>query len=645
MPIPNPHEQVAFPEGRYLTMCNEIATKFGGQTRAMIMRNRLITQHTGIPTTLLTTESKPVYDEVREVLRDSGQLVEGMDLLNLYEWYRLNTPTDAPDESVEALGGQLGEVAGTTTSDVLHPDGTVYYTAHSQSGKDLARDYRRADGSIYLRAPGPGAPAASRVPYILTDAEGRPIRSWETVGGWLWHWLELLAGDAERVFFVTDSRFALRDVMPRQDDRFYFLHLMHNNHVVKERRWNSQLSGKYAPLLDNIHEYDALVNLTHRQSEHLAMRYGSTSHRFVVPNPVELPELPETMPQREPATFVTVARLEPQKRLEHAIKAFAKVIEKRPEAKFQIYGDGKLYKPLADLIETLDVGKNVQLMGHDPRAKEALLHATGFIMTSVNEGYPLATLESLSFGCPVISYDINYGPREQISDGVDGYIVEAEDMDAVAERCIQMIDAPEKVAEMSRKALEKASKHDWRAFLDDWRVAFEGAVAQRPGRIEKARARLDVHALGWARPMPEGVATRLPGPASRLGRTQASSAAFRDSRTLRFDAMLTVMGEWPKGVMADRIVTLDAVCNETGEVAALPLEVSPEGRGEFRLASRFDLSEVFEEFSEKARNLDLRLRFTVHNWNWETKLGRPREVRPNFEVSFGPNDVLHLQRR
>ena len=31
----------------------------------------------------------------------------------------------------------------------------------------------------------------------------------------------------------------------------------------------------------------------------------------------------------------------------------------------------------------------------------------------------------MSHGCPVISYDIKYGPREQITDGVDGFLTPA----------------------------------------------------------------------------------------------------------------------------------------------------------------------------------------------------------------------------
>ena len=67
--------------------------------------------------------------------------------------------------------------------------------------------------------------------------------------------------------------------------------------------------------------------------------------------------------------------------------------------------------------------RSVTLHGHDPRARDALWNSSAFLMTSLFEGYPLSTLESLSHGCPVISYDIKYGPREQISEGVDGFLV------------------------------------------------------------------------------------------------------------------------------------------------------------------------------------------------------------------------------
>lgn len=633
---------IEMPSGAYFTFVGAVAPTSGGQTRAMLMRNRLLTRHAGIPTTILTHGTKTSYPEVRASLREQGVLVDGMRLLNLYEWYREERllPEERDAGAVE-LGEALPELPGVSrTADVEHPDGTVYYTRHIKNDQEIARDFRRADGTVYLRQPMEG-PAVT--PWVLVDHDDRPLRTWPTTHGWQWHWLRWLAGDAERVFLVTDSRFALFPILPRDDDRFHLLHLIHNNHTVGRRRWDSQLSADYEPLFRQIKLLDGLVTLTERQSQDVAQRFGRTANLFVVPNPVELPELPDPMPPRAKADFVIVSRLDKQKRLHHAVEAFAKVVKERPEATLRIYGHGALEEELRAQINGLGVGDNIKLAGFDPQAKREFLTATGLLMTSTHEGYPLATLESMAFGCPVVSYDIRYGPRDQITDGVDGFIVPPEDTDAVAERCIRMIDSPELVAELSRNSLRKAADHDWRRFLRDWKHAFETAAALRPLRIDQASARLEVHRLLVGRPagfkVRRAAAKLLPG--SRL--TAGSDVVGRGDE-VDFFGTLYVDGTWPEGAMDSRQMSLDAVCIETGDVVALPVsEQSPE-RGVFRVSARFALGEVFAGLPAEARSMRLRLRFSAQNWSWQTDVQRPRRDRPDLEVAFGPDDVAYVQR-
>jgi poly(glycerol-phosphate) alpha-glucosyltransferase len=629
---------IQMPAGCYLALSGAIRAGTGGQTRALIMRNRLLTQYADVATTLTTFDADPVYPEVRAGLESRGELVPGMRLLNIFEWYREHDLLDEPtiEDGPVPIPPKLPSMEGFATEDVLHPDGTVYVTRylHPRQHTEAALDYRRPDGSVFLRVPaGWGGDAHASTPYILLDASGRPIGAWLKKGGWHRHWLQTLAGDADRVFLISDSRFALAHVTPIGDDRFHVLHLMHNVHLTGDRRWDSPIVKDYVPLFNNIRHLDGLVTLTGRQREDVRARFGATDNLFVVPNPVELPDLPSPMPPRKRATFAIVTRLEQQKRLEHAIEAFALVLKQRPEAELHIYGDGKLRLQHQALIDDLGVGDKVVLMGHDPRAKAELLTATAFLMTSRNEGYPLATLESMSYGCPVISYDIKYGPRDQITDGVDGFIVEAGDRQAVADKVIELIDDPELVSRLSAGALRKAEQHDYRAFLNDWREALEAAVANKSRRVARAQANLTVHAIG----------NRPAGRAKRLGRLRPWSGAFRRSRTIQAVASLHVRGQWPTDALNDAVLTLDALCAETGEVVALPLTARREARV-FHLSTSFDLAHVFAEMSGEARSLRLRLRAVLYNWAWETELDRPMSLQPTYEMSFDRAGTMELHR-
>ena len=51
-------------------------------------------------------------------------------------------------------------------------------------------------------------------------------------------------------------------------------------------------------------------------------------------------------------------------------------------------------------------------------------------------------MESIEVGCPVIAYDVRYGPSEIINHGVNGYLVEPDNIKAFADCMAKIIDEP-----------------------------------------------------------------------------------------------------------------------------------------------------------------------------------------------------------
>ena len=99
------------PEGQYFSAHGMISAGAGGQTRALLMRNRLLVQRAGIEPTLLTFDNIQDYPRVRGACVDSGQLFGPMRLLNIYEWYRETDLDDLP-----ATGDRLPELEDSTRS-------------------------------------------------------------------------------------------------------------------------------------------------------------------------------------------------------------------------------------------------------------------------------------------------------------------------------------------------------------------------------------------------------------------------------------------------------------------------------------------------------------------------------------------------
>ncbi|MGO2933805.1 glycosyltransferase, partial [Microbacterium sp.] len=129
------------------------------------------------------------------------------------------------------------------------------------------------------------------------------------------------------------------------------------------------------------------------------------------------------------------------------------------------------------------------------------------LLTSKAEGLPLVLVEGMAAGCIPIAYEIPYGPSEVIADGKNGFLIPAGDIDAVAQRIVDLQHMPEQAVEaMRRQARATAERFSddavtraWaremeRAFERKHSGAGEGSVIQRSrraaGRVKRRILRL-----------------------------------------------------------------------------------------------------------------------------------------------------------
>lgn len=117
--------------------------------------------------------------------------------------------------------------------------------------------------------------------------------------------------------------------------------------------------------------------------------------------------------------IINIGRLTHQKGQWHLIRAFSKVIQKIPNIKLIILGEGELYEVLQQLIEDYQLEKSVFLLGFVDNPYDYLSKSKLFVFSSLYEGLGNSILESFACGIPVLSTDCIAGPRELIAPNTD----------------------------------------------------------------------------------------------------------------------------------------------------------------------------------------------------------------------------------
>ena len=149
--------------------------------------------------------------------------------------------------------------------------------------------------------------------------------------------------------------------------------------------------------------------------------------------------------------LLSVGRLVYQKGHEFLIHAMPDVLRHYPNTKAGICGDGVLRSQLEEQILKLDLSDSVRLLGQWDNVSRFLAIADVFILPSRWEGLPIALLEAMSVGLPVIATRVE-GVEEVVEDQVHGLLVPLEDSEALAKAILQLINDPKKRNEMGMAA-------------------------------------------------------------------------------------------------------------------------------------------------------------------------------------------------
>lgn len=152
--------------------------------------------------------------------------------------------------------------------------------------------------------------------------------------------------------------------------------------------------------------------------------------------------------------FVAVGRLVYEKGHEFFIEAMAAVTSQNPHAVAGICGAGPLHDQLQSQIEKLGLQEKIKLLGQWDAIPELLAASDVFVLPSRWEGLPMALLEGMMAGLPVIATRVE-GVDEVVQPGEHGLLVPLESPAELAQAIIQLLRSPQDRQRMGRAARER----------------------------------------------------------------------------------------------------------------------------------------------------------------------------------------------
>jgi glycosyltransferase involved in cell wall biosynthesis len=183
-----------------------------------------------------------------------------------------------------------------------------------------------------------------------------------------------------------------------------------------------------------------------------------------------------------------LCRLYPQKALDVLLRAAAQVRDRRPEIRVVIAGEGPERARLESLTAELGLERTVIFLGRRDDVADVLAAFDVAVLSSDFEGTPLALMECMEAGLPIVATRVG-GVPEMIEDGVHGLLVEPQDPSAMAASIERLLADPDRAGELGAQARRRRREEfDIDVAADRFGELYERLYAES-GRAGAARVR------------------------------------------------------------------------------------------------------------------------------------------------------------
>ena len=217
---------------------------------------------------------------------------------------------------------------------------------------------------------------------------------------------------------------------------------------------------------------DRIVVVSNALKDELVSQMGLDPAKIeVIYNGVVFRDVPK--PEHTGICVGTVARLAPQKGVEHFIHAAALVKKKYRSAKFVIVGDGPFRYWLETMAQQYGVKDCIEFTGFRPDPLSIAAGFDVFVMTSMRETFGMALVEAMSLGVPAVASNVG-GIPEIVDGSTTGLLAEPGDPEDIAKKICLLLKDKELAAQIGQAGCESVrSRFTSDRMLDEIQHVYE----------------------------------------------------------------------------------------------------------------------------------------------------------------------------
>ncbi|WP_282801966.1 glycosyltransferase family 4 protein [Secundilactobacillus kimchicus] len=368
-------------------------------------------------------------------------------------------------------------------------------TWQTPSGRTVIESFNRANAVGETNKSG----------WRLTDKRGK-VWQFDSIELLTLHFFDCLnddfwSDDEPNIFVLDRGHLGDWGLLHLKRPSYVVMHL-HNSHAGDAQDpMHSVLNNHYEFSMNALDEYDAVVSATHKQTQDVIARFHPKTELFTIPvgvvpnSQLQAPRVP--LKDRTFGKVVAFARIAWEKHLDDLVRAVGIVHQTVPEVSLDLYGyadssdNYKARRAVEAAIKDYHLEDVVSMKGYTTDVGKVEDSAMMYGLTSRMEGFNLAIMEAISHGLISFTYDVNYGPNEIMEDGVNGNVVPYENVQALADAMLKVLQDLDLAQRYSTGAYESAERYSdanvwaaWQRLIADAQHKWPTKLAALPNHQE-----------------------------------------------------------------------------------------------------------------------------------------------------------------